>query len=103
MWVWLNSNLSVLKGYTCTTRSVVAFNETFGAYSGKGFEVDLPTIDGFVPIGIVGESYNNVYVRCISKTISNNVLNVYAYNTLDTTFNNALCNAIVLYTKNINL
>lgn len=97
----LISNLSVLKGYTCIIRSVVAFNGNFGAYSGAGFEVSLPTINGFVPIGIVGESYNNVYVRCISKTISNNVLNVYAFNTLDATFENAVCDLVILYVKNV--
>ena len=97
----LNSNLS---GMMCLTNIVDVFNDNFNAYEAKGYEVDVPNIEGYIPVGIVGLSYNNVYVQCTSYLITNNkTINIYAYNTLDTTFNNASCNAIVLYTKNINL
>lgn len=97
----LNSNLS---GMMCLTNTVSVFKDNFNAYQSKGYEVDVPNIEGYTAIGIVGLSYNNVYVQCVTCVIGDNKSIVaYVYNSINQTINDAACDARVLYTKNTNL
>lgn len=87
----------------CLTNTVSVFKDNFNAYETKGYQVHVPEITGYIPVGIVGLSYNNVYVKCVSWVINNKSIVAYVYNSIDQTINDAACDARVLYTKNINL
>lgn len=86
----------------CITNEINIFNDSFNAYETKEYEVNVPNIEEYTPVGVVGLAYNSVYIQCISFWVVANKLHAFAYNTLNTDMNNIICNAIVLYSKNIN-